>query len=200
MVSLPVKWENLTGRRSWVFSVANRSYVRFRRFSFADPLGLGTGGNLGLRGGAVLVRLATHCRPANQGGSCWPAACGWSSGHCPQRLVSSRPGDSGWASSPGQKPRGFLVAAGMSSGPWEKGRTSHTGPRFGPRGLGWLRAGWPSTPPPASATAQASLVAEARAILAPPPPCCSRARAPAVSFCFLKLDLTLYPSVASNFQ
>lgn len=39
----------------------------------------------------------------------------------PQRLVStSCPRYRGWVSASGLKPGGFLVAAGMSSGPWKK--------------------------------------------------------------------------------
>lgn len=50
-----------------MFSVANRSYVRSRRFSFTDPLGLGTGGNSGLRGGAG-VSQACYTLPSSQPG------------------------------------------------------------------------------------------------------------------------------------
>lgn len=74
---------------------------------------------------------------------------------CPQRLVStSCPRYRGWVSASGLKPGGFLVAAGMSSGPWEKAEDIIHPPQMGfPR----TRS---STPPPESAAAQASLVAE----------------------------------------
>lgn len=100
---------------------------RFQMFSFVDrepTLFLGEQvGHRDFRAGRACISQASvqaKVQPSREEAAGLRPVIGFL-GPCPQRLVStSCPRYRGWVSAPGLKPGGFLVAAGMSSGPWKK--------------------------------------------------------------------------------